>query len=119
MFNVIYNAIGLLITVFSFCFQKATTYYLSKDKGMLGEVVIYALLVGLFSTGCVLLFSICFSNFFYGVLLKGSENIPWVMLVLICGSSYLWILLLIYCQVYSSLRCDYFSWADHIGLNQF
>ena len=94
MFNVIYNAIGLLVTIFSFRFQKATTYYLSKYQDLLGEVVTYSMLTGLFAIGCVLVVSFAFKNVFYHSLLKGIDRIPWFILVLVSASSYLWNLII-------------------------
>jgi 1,2-diacylglycerol 3-alpha-glucosyltransferase len=88
-FNVVFYAVSLLSTIFSLRFQRATTYYLSKHKDMLGESIAISMLVGLVSTILVIIASIIFHEFFYSTLIKGIE-VEWEILALISASTYLW-----------------------------
>jgi len=65
------------------------TYYLSKNRDMLGEILLYSLVVGIATVSCVVVLATCFSNLLYGTLLKGIET-NWAILLLISFSCYLW-----------------------------
>lgn len=88
-FGVIFNAAGLTAMVFSLRFERSLTYFLPKDKELLGEVILYGMVVGLFANLCLYLFGILVYGFLYQVVLKGIVlNLS--VLVLISFSSYLW-----------------------------
>ena len=92
-FNVIYYAVGLLSTICSLRFQIAITYYLSKKKELLGEVVVTGLIVGVFATGGVLLFTTAFPQFFKQYLVRGIE-VQIYVLGLLGASVFLWSLII-------------------------
>ena len=91
-FGVIYIAAGLLSVIFSARFHLSITYHLSKNKDRLGEIILYAILMGVLSISCIAVVTIFFHNFLDKTLLKG-VNIRWSVLVLLCASIYLWDLL--------------------------
>ena len=92
-FNVVYYAVGLLSIIFSLRFQWAFTYYLSKNKERLGEIIFTAFLVGLVSTSAVILLITSFPAFFYSTIIKGVQ-VQWSTLLLLCASTYMWNLLI-------------------------
>ena len=92
-FWIIYNAAGLLTIVFSMRFRQSITYHLSKNRDILGEVVLYGLFVGTVTVFCVAILAAYCSHFLYSTLLKGLET-SWAILVLVCFSYYLWALVI-------------------------
>lgn len=88
-FWLIFNVAGILPLLFSMRFQRSVTYHLSKNAGMLGEILIYGLLVGAFTTAGISLLVTGFASFFNNVLLKGI-TVYWGVLVLLCTARYLW-----------------------------
>jgi O-antigen/teichoic acid export membrane protein len=92
-FWIIYNAAGLLTIIFSMKFVQSMTYHLSRNKDMLGEVILYGLFVGIVTVSCIALLATGFSSILYGTLLRGLET-SWSILVLVCFSYYLWALII-------------------------
>jgi O-antigen/teichoic acid export membrane protein len=88
-FNVVYYAVSLLSTIFSLHFQRSFTYYLSKNKDFLGQIISTALIVGLVTVICAAIFPIVFHDFFYQTLIRGIE-IQWFIILLLTASVYLW-----------------------------
>lgn len=60
---------------------------------MLGEIVLYGLLVGIVMVACVGIIATVFANILYSTLLKGIET-SWAIVGLICLSYYLWTLII-------------------------
>lgn len=92
-FWIIFNGAGLLTVIFSMRFRQSVTYYLSKNKDMLGEIVIYGLLVGVVMAVLVAIVTTVFSDILFDTLLKGIES-GWVVVTLACFSYYLWALII-------------------------
>jgi O-antigen/teichoic acid export membrane protein len=92
-FNVVYYAVSLLTTIFSLRFQRSFTYFLSKKKDLLGEVIFTSFFVGIIAFSCVELFAVVFHNFFFQTLIHGI-NLQLLILGLLCVSDYLWNLLI-------------------------
>jgi O-antigen/teichoic acid export membrane protein len=87
--GVIINVAGLSAMIFSLRFERSVTYFLPKNKDLLGEIILYGLIVGTTTNLCLYLFATLFYNFFYHVLLKGISISIWI-LILISFSTYLW-----------------------------
>lgn len=92
-FWIIFNGCGLLTVIFSMRFRQSITYHLSKNRDMLGESVLYGLLVGIVMVACVGITGTVFANILYSTLLKGIET-SWAIVGLICFSVYLWTLII-------------------------
>ncbi len=93
MFWIILNVAGLLSMVFSMRFFRSITYHLSKNKDMLGEVILYGLFFGIVTVSCVAILATFFSSILYKTLLKNITT-SWAILLLICLSAYLWRLII-------------------------
>ena len=88
-FWLVFNVAGILPLLFSMRFQRSVTYHLSKNVHMLGEILLYGLLVGAFTAAGITLLLTVFANIFNDVILKGI-SFYWGVLVLLCMARYLW-----------------------------
>jgi O-antigen/teichoic acid export membrane protein len=88
-FWLVFNVAGILPLLFSMRFQRSVTYHLSRDTGMLGEILLYGLLVGAGTTAGITVLMAVFPDLFNNVLLK-NINVYWFVLLLLCMSRYLW-----------------------------
>ena len=88
-FGVIFNAAGLSAMIFSLRFERSLTYFLPKDKDLLGEVILYGMIVGTVTNLCLFLVVTLLHDFIYHVLLKGIV-VSILVLVLVSFSTYLW-----------------------------
>jgi O-antigen/teichoic acid export membrane protein len=92
-FWIIYNVSGLLSLIFSMRFCRSLTYHLSKNKDLLGEIILYGLFVGIVTIFCIAFVEIYFSGILYKSLLKDiTTSCP--IILLICFSVYLWTLII-------------------------
>lgn len=92
-FWLIFNIAGLFSAIFSLRFARSLTYHLSRDRKILGEVILYGLAIAALTISLIALISICFSAFLFGTVLK-DISILWPVLVLLCFSHYLWMLII-------------------------
>lgn len=92
-FWIVFNGAGLLTVIFSMRFRQSVTYYLSKSKERLGEIVLYGLFVGAVMAVCVAVVTTVFSDLLYSTLLKGIDT-GWAVVTLVCFSYYLWALVI-------------------------
>ena len=88
-FWLVFNVAGILPLLFSMRFQRSVTYHLSKNSAMLGEILLYGLLVGLGTAAGIIVLMAAFPGFFSDVMLKNINIYYWVILLL-CMSRYLW-----------------------------
>ena len=88
-FWLVFNIAGILPLLFSMRFQRSVTYHLSKNTAMLGEILLYGLLVGAGTAAGITLLVNGLAYFFNNVVLR-NINIYWAILVLLCMVRYLW-----------------------------
>jgi len=74
-------------------FRQSITYHLSRNRDILGEVVLYGLLWVPSRCFALPFLRRIVSHFLYSTLLKGLET-SWAILVLVCFSYYLWALVI-------------------------
>ena len=92
-FWIIFNIAGLFSAIFSMRFSRSLTYHLSRDREILGEVILYGLFIALLTVSSTTIILACFSAFLYGTVLK-DITIVCPVLVLLCLSHYLWTLII-------------------------
>jgi O-antigen/teichoic acid export membrane protein len=92
-FWLVYNVAGLLCLFLSMRFHRSLTYHLSKNTDLLGEVILYGLMLCIISVSCIAVVTTVFSSLFLGAILK-DVKIHWAVLVLISLSHYLWLMII-------------------------
>ena len=92
-FWLVYTVAGLLSLILSMRFHRALTYHLSKNKDMLGETILYGLMLCIITVSIIAMITTLFSGLLYETVLK-DVRIHWAILVLISLSYYLWLLII-------------------------
>lgn len=92
-FWLVYTVAGLLCLILSMRFHRALTYHLSKNKEMLGETILYGLMLCIITISIIVIVTTLFSGLLCKTVLK-DVRIHWALLVLISFSYYLWLLII-------------------------
>ena len=92
-FWLVYNIAGLLALFLSMRFHRSLTYHLSKNRDLLGEIILYGLMLGAVTVSSIIVVTTIFPGLLFGILLKG-VSIHWAVLVLLSLSHYLWLMII-------------------------